>query len=84
MGLPRISRVSVPTVGDMQNAIASYAAQGFVVINKTDSRVTMQKRKEFSLLWASIGLLVCLLPFVVYLIYYATQPEVEVVDILIG
>lgn len=44
----------------------------------------MQKAKSFSVLWAVIGFLLCLLPLLIYLIVYAMQPDVSLVEIIIG
>lgn len=67
----------------MELAITSYIAQGFVVVNKTAVSATLQKKKEFKLVWAVIGFLLCLLPLLIYLAVYAIQPAVEVVQIQI-
>ncbi len=63
--------------------MTSYFAQGFVVANKTANSVTLQKRKEFKVLWAVVGFFLCVLPLIVYVIVYATQADVELVEITI-
>jgi hypothetical protein len=78
-----VARVSVDSVGALDAAITSYAAQGYVVINKTPRSVTMIKKKEFSVLWAVIGFLICVLPLLVYLIIYAAQSD-QLVEITIA
>lgn len=65
----------------MEQVITTYVAQGFIVVNKTASSATLQKKKEFKIVWAVIGFLLCFLPLLVYLIIYLTQPDVEVVQI---
>src|SRR5258708_12675568 len=35
----------------------------------------MLKRKEFSILWLVIGLLLCLVPLLIYLIIYASESD---------
>lgn len=40
----------------------------------------MIKKKEFSVLWAVIGLLICIIPLLIYLIIYATESD-KVVEI---
>ena len=67
----------------MEQAITSYIVEGFVVVNKTATTATLQKRKEFKILWAVIGFVLCLLPLLIYLIVYATQPDAEVVEIVV-
>lgn len=75
------ARVRVLEVGstvELEQAISSYVVQGFVLANKTPSSATMIKRKEFSILWAVIGIVLCVLPLLIYLIVYATESDVVV------
>jgi hypothetical protein len=78
-----ISTVHVRSTQDMETTILSYLAKGFVVANKTPTSATLQKKKEFSILWAVVGLVLCLLPLLIYLIIYAMQPDVEIVEITV-
>jgi hypothetical protein len=59
----------------MEQTITSYIAQGFTVQSRTETSATMFKKKEFSVLWAVVGLLLCIVPLLVYLIVYATQKD---------
>jgi type IV secretory pathway component VirB8 len=77
-----ITRVSVDSVTAMEQSITSYITQGFSVVNKTSDRVTLVKRKEFSVMWAVIGFLLCILPLLVYLVVYAVQSD-QVVEIVV-
>jgi len=70
-----VSQVPVATPAQLEQMVSSYIAQGFTVANRTPDSVTMLKKKEFNILWAVIGLVVCLLPLLVYLIVYATQQD---------
>ncbi|MBV8831794.1 MAG: hypothetical protein JO108_21500 [Acidobacteriaceae bacterium] len=79
----RIQNIPVDNANAMEQVITTYIAQGFVVVNKTETSATLQKKKEFKLVWAVIGFVLCLLPLLIYLIVYATQPDVEVVQIQI-
>ncbi len=83
MASSRVQQVSVLNAHAMEQVITSYIAQGFAVVNKTESSATLQKKKEFKLVWAVIGFVLCLLPLLIYLVVYATQPAVEVVHIQI-
>lgn len=65
----------------MEAAVLTYLAKGFVVANKTKTSATLQKKKEFSVLWGVIGFLLCLLPLLIYLVVYASKPDVEIVEI---
>lgn len=64
--------------------MTSYFAQGFVVVNKTPTSVTLQKKKEFKIIWAVVGFLLCLIPLLIYVVIFLTQPDVEVVEIAIS
>jgi hypothetical protein len=79
-----IRRVQVTTQEEMESTITSYLARGFLIANRTPTSVTMQKTKEFNVLWAVIGFLLCILPLLIYLIYYATRPAVEIVEIYLA
>ena len=63
----------------MQHAIMSYVAQGFVVSTQTADTTTLFKKKEFSVLWAVIGLFLCVIPLLIYCIVYATQSDEMIV-----
>jgi hypothetical protein len=77
------TQVQVPDRGALDSAITSYIAQGFTVQNRGEDFAVLFKRKEFSVLWAVVGLVLCLLPLLVYLIVYATQKD-ELVEIRIA
>lgn len=64
----------------MQVEINRLIMMGYVVANQGPQSVTMIKRKEFSIPMLVIGLVLCLLPLLVYLIVYACQSD-EVVEI---
>jgi hypothetical protein len=74
-----VATVIVPTMEQMQQAVMSYVAQGFVVSTQTADTTTMFKKKEFNILWAVIGFFLCLLPLLIYCIVYATQKDQMVV-----
>ena len=61
-------------------AVSSYVVQGYVLANKTAVSATMVKKKEFSALWAVIGLILCVIPLLIYLIVYAGETD-KVVEI---
>ncbi len=67
--------VQVTNQGQMQSAITSYIAQGFVIENQTAVSTTMMKKKQFSALWAVVGLILCVIPLLVYLIIYAAESD---------
>ncbi len=77
------TQVQVPDRGALDSAITSYIAQGFTVQNRGEDFAILFRKKEFSVLWAVVGLVLCLLPLLVYLIVYATQKD-ELVEIRIA
>jgi uncharacterized membrane protein YukC len=79
-----VKQVIVDSQESLNFTTTTYLAQGFVVANTTSEKVVMQKKKEFKVLWAVIGLILCVFPLLIYAIYYATQPEVEIVEIAIA
>jgi hypothetical protein len=83
MASNKIEKVAVSSAAEMDQAVTGYLAQGFTVANRTTTSVTLQKRKEFSVLWAVLGFLICLLPLLIYLVVYATRPDVEIVEIFV-
>jgi hypothetical protein len=70
-----VSNVPVYSEAQLEQAIMSYIAQGFVLANRTPTSAAMFKKKEFSILWAVVGLILCLLPLLIYLIVYAAQSD---------
>jgi len=78
----QIERVVVDSVASMEQAITSYITQGFSVVNKTPTSVTLLKRKQFSIMWAVIGFIICVLPLLIYLLVYASQSD-QVVEIVV-
>ena len=77
------TQVQVPDRGTLDSAITSYIAQGFTVQNRGEDFAVLFKKKEFSVLWAVVGLVLCLLPLLVYLIVYATQKD-QLVEIRVA
>src|SRR6478672_11750867 len=79
----KATQVQVHDRGALDSAITSYIAQGFTVQNRGEDFAVLFKKKEFSVLWAVVGLVLCLLPLLIYLIVYATQKD-ELVEIRVG
>ena len=76
--------LQVNTPQEMESMIQGYIAQGYNIANRTPTSVTLVKRKEFSVLWAVIGFIICLLPLLIYLIVYAAQSDQMVTITLAG
>lgn len=74
-----VQQVNVASQEELESTIMSYIAQGFSVSSRTADSATLFKKKEFSILWAVVGLFLCLLPLLVYCIVYATQNDQMIV-----
>jgi len=80
----RHQRVTVSTAPEIDTAILSYVTQGYVLLQRTPTSAVIQKKKEFEVAWAIVGFFVCLVPLVIYLLYYLfLQPAAEVREIVV-
>jgi hypothetical protein len=70
-----VQQVPVYSEAQMEQWITSYIAQGFMLSNRTPTGATLFKKKEFSILWLVIGLLLCVFPLIIYLIVYAAESD---------
>jgi hypothetical protein len=75
--------VTVQSVEQLEMEVTRYIAKGFVLMNRTDKSVTLFKKKEFSILWLVLGLILCVVPLLIYLIIYAGQKD-QMVQILVS
>jgi hypothetical protein len=71
----KVQNFPVYSEAQMAQAITSYIAQGYVLSNRTPTGATLFKKKEFSILWLVIGLILCLIPLIIYLIIYASESD---------
>jgi hypothetical protein len=69
------SMVQVHSAQELESAVTNYVALGFAVSNRTPDSVVMYKRKEFNVVWAIVGLVLCLLPLLIYLVVYAVERD---------
>ena len=79
-----IQQVYVDDEETAETAVLSYLAKGYVVANKRPGRITLQKAKAFNVLWALLGFLFCVLPLLIYMIWFSMQPDVSIVEIIVG
>lgn len=70
-----VAAIAVGSERELDTAIAMYIAQGFVVANRSSNGATMFKKKEFQIVWAVIGFILCVFPLLIYLIVYASQSD---------
>lgn len=81
------ARTQVVTVSDKQeleNAVQRYIAQGYAVYRQTKDSTTLFKKNEFKPVWAVVGLLLCLVPLLIYLLIYATSKDQMVIIRIVG
>ena len=76
----QVQVVEVDSAAELDGAITSWVVHGYTMANRTPVSATMVKRKEFSVLWAVIGFLICIIPLLVYIIIYAAESD-KVVEI---
>ena len=67
----------------LEQAVAGYVAQGFMVVNRTGSSATLRKPKQFNIPLAILGFLFCGVGLLVYAIVYSTQSD-QVVEVRVG
>jgi len=70
-----LANIPVYSEAQLEQTITTYIAQGYVLSNRTATSATMFKKKEFSILWLVIGLLLCLIPLIIYLFIYAAESD---------
>lgn len=75
--------ITVTSKEQLESTITQYIGNGFLVANRTEKSVTLQKPKKFSIPLGIVGFLLCFIGLIVYAIIYAMQPEVEVIEISI-
>ena len=74
----QMSQIPLASHQQLEAAINQYIAQGYVVAYRTADSATMMKKKEFSILWMVIGLVLCLIPLLIYIVIYAGQNDLMV------
>ena len=74
-----VHNLSVATRDQLDAAIQGYIAQGYVISNRTETSVTLFKKKEFNVVWAIVGFFACLLPLLIYTIVYAAESDKMVI-----
>lgn len=76
-------KLTVRSAADAEQIVTNYLTQGYSVANRTEQKITLQKLKQFKIAWAIVGFFMCGLPLIIYLIIYAMEPSVKVVDVFI-
>ena len=81
--MANIIRWTAPDAQQLESAISGYIAQGFVIANRTPTAVTLVKRKQFSIPILVIGLILCVVPLLIYLIYFAMLQD-QVIELTLS
>lgn len=69
------SALAIDPEAILQAEIERYVEKGYRVTSQTARSAQLVKPKKFSILWAMVWLLLAVLPFVIYLIYYAAKRD---------
>jgi ABC-type Fe3+ transport system permease subunit len=69
---------SVDPEAILQAEINRYVGRGFRVTSQTPRSAQLVKPKKFSVVWAVIWFVLMILPFVIYLLYYASKRDQQV------
>lgn len=83
MSAPKTTTITVESQEQIDTVITQYATQGFTVVNRSARSATLQKKKKFNIAMGIIGFLFCFIGLGIYAIYYANQPDAEVIEIKI-
>lgn len=63
----------------LENAVARYQQQGWILISNTSRTAQLRKPKKFSwvwfFIWLVVGIVAIALPVIIYLIYYAVKKD---------
>lgn len=62
----------------LQAEVSRYVQKGYRVTSQTSRTAQLVKPKKFSVIWAIIWFVLAVLPFIVYLIYYAGKRDQQV------
>jgi hypothetical protein len=79
-GIQASEVIQVSSQEELSRTTAIYVSQGFQVLVQSPTSVSLIKRKEFNIVYAVLGFLLCTIPLFIYLIYYANQKD-RVVEI---
>jgi len=78
-----IQQVSITDASQLEATVLQYVSQGFAVQSRTDTSVTLVKKKEFNIVVALLGFLFLLLGLIAYILYFALVEKDQVVVITV-
>jgi hypothetical protein len=74
-----VSALTVSNEAEIDQVVSQYIIQGFTVVNRMTGHATLLKKKELNgttlVLCLVLGLVVCEIPLIIYLIVYLTQSD---------
>ena len=76
--------VWVNTEDEFRVTIDRYLAQGGVVQNQTPGATTLYVKKQMNIVVLVVGLVLCLVPGIAYLIWYSMADQNQVITVRIG
>jgi hypothetical protein len=75
----QVSALTVSSDAEIDQVVSQYVIQGFMIVNRTAGHATLLKKKELNgttlVLCLVLGLVVCEIPLIIYLIVYLTQSD---------
>jgi hypothetical protein len=69
---------------ELQSTVQNLVARGGVVQSQTDTEVTLYIKKKMNVVVLVIGLILCIVPGLAYLIWYLTADQNQLVHVSIG
>ncbi|MDR1840864.1 MAG: hypothetical protein LBQ86_02960 [Holophagales bacterium] len=77
-------QVKVDSAQSMELMISSYIAQGFAIAYRGEKITTLRKPKKFRAGLAVLLFILYVIPFIIYIIVYASKPDAEAVEIIVS
>jgi hypothetical protein len=81
------TNVETMWVGDsdqLEATVQTLMAQGGVVQNLTDTEITLYLKKKINVVVLVVGLILCLVPGLAYLVWYTTSDQNQLITVKIG
>ena len=69
---------------ELHSTVQRLVSQGGVVQNQTDDEVQLFLKKKMNILVLVVGLLLCLVPGLAYLIWYSTADQSQAITVKVG
>lgn len=79
-----IETMWVSDLDNLQRTVATLTAQGGVVQGQSDTEVTVFLKKKMNVIVLIVGLVLCLVPGLAYLIWYSTADQNQQITVKVG